>query len=127
MKPVRVQWDVAVDEMFAQIVARGEAIAHPELAHSVHVELTGLQPDRPYWYRFQAGAERSPSGRGRTFPVPGAPADRVRFAVAGCQHLAGGLYSAWRAIAGEDIDFVFHYGDYIYEGDHRGFVDIVSI
>lgn len=52
------------------IVAQGEELARPELAHSVHVEVTGLQPDRPYWYRFTAGGERSFTGRARTLPCP---------------------------------------------------------
>jgi alkaline phosphatase D len=42
--------------------------------------------------------------------------DRVRFAVAGCQHYEQGLFTAYRRLAEEDLDFVFCYGDYIYEG-----------
>src|SRR5215213_4647973 len=61
-----VAWEVATDEAFATIVAKGEAQARPELAHSVHVELDGLQPDRPYFYRFTAAGERSGAGRART-------------------------------------------------------------
>jgi alkaline phosphatase D len=120
MVPVLVSWEVSSDEGFRTIVAAGEAIAHPELAHSVHVEVAGLRPDRPYWYRFRCGREQSLSGRSRTLPLPGAPKDRVRFAVAGCQHYEEGHYTAWRRIAEEPIDFVFHYGDYIYEGRETG-------
>ncbi|MDF2640538.1 MAG: alkaline phosphatase [Novosphingobium lindaniclasticum] len=120
MAPVPVAWEVAADEAFRAVVAKGEAIAHPELAHSVHVEVSGLQPDRPYWYRFRCGTERSLPGRGATLPLPGAPKDRVRFAVAGCQHYEEGHYTAWRRIAEEPVDFVFHYGDYIYEGRDTG-------
>src|SRR5882762_7864695 len=54
-----VAWEVALDEGFRTTVARGEALARPELAHSVHVEVTGLRPDRPYFYRFTAGGARS--------------------------------------------------------------------
>ena len=40
----------------------------------------------------------------------------VRFIHAGCQHLEHGWFTAWRHVAEEaEIDFVFHYGDYIYE------------
>ena len=42
-----VKWEVAADDRFNDIVASGEAPARPELAHSVHVEVSGLQPDRP--------------------------------------------------------------------------------
>jgi alkaline phosphatase D len=40
---------------------------------------------------------------------------QVRFAAARCQHWESGYYTAWRRIAEENLDFVFHYGDYIYE------------
>src|SRR4051812_4471536 len=42
MAPISVTWEVAADRQFNTIVAHGEEIARPELAHSVHVELTGL-------------------------------------------------------------------------------------
>jgi alkaline phosphatase D len=114
-----VAWEVAEDERFARIAARGEAIARPELAHAVHVEVGGLAPGRPYFYRFRAGGEVSATGRSRTAPAPGAAMDRMRFAFAGCQHYEHGHFTAWRHIAQEaDLDFVFHYGDYIYE--YRG-------
>lgn len=120
MVPLLVGWEVAADEQFRQVVAKGDAIAHPELGHSVHVEVSGLAPDRPYWYRFRCGRERSLIGRSRTFPLPNARAERVRFAVAGCQSYEEGYYAAWRHIAETELDFVFHYGDYIYEGRDNG-------
>ena len=118
--PVLVRWEVAQDADFRRVVRNGEAIAHPELAHSVHVEVTGLEPARPYWYRFLCGGSHSTTGRGATLPLAQMRLDRLRFAVAGCQHYEGGLYTAWRKIAQEPIDFVFHYGDYIYEGRDGG-------
>ena len=116
MVPVSVNWEVASDERFRSVIAKGDALARPELAHSVHVEVSGLAPDHPYWYRFTVGRERSLTGRARTMPAPGAPLDRVRFGVCGCQNYEDGLYAAYRHLAQEDVDFVFHYGDYIYEG-----------
>ncbi|MGR6329072.1 alkaline phosphatase D family protein [Sphingomonas sp. XXL09] len=116
MQPVEVAWEVASDEQFANRVAHGTTLALPDLGHSVHVEVTGLSPDRPYWYRFTVGRERSIAGRARTLPAAGTPLDRLRFAVAGCQNYEHGLYTAYRHLAGEDPAFVFHYGDYIYEG-----------
>lgn len=113
---VPVQWQVAEDEGFRTVVQTGDALARPELGHSVHVEVAGLQPGRPYFYRFTAGRERSMMGRARTLPAPGTDVQSVRFAVGGCQHYEQGLYTAWRHAAAEDLDFVFCYGDYIYEG-----------
>lgn len=116
-RPVPVSWEVAEDEAFSRIAAKGEAVARPELAHAVHVEVAGLSPARTYHYRFTAGAERSLSGRARTAPLAGAALERVRFGVVGCQHYEQGHYTAHRRLAEEDeLDFVFCYGDYIYEG-----------
>ncbi|MFT4198532.1 MAG: alkaline phosphatase D family protein [Pseudoxanthomonas sp.] len=114
--PVVVNWELADDDGFRKVIRRGSALAHPELGHSVHVELEGLAPARPYWYRFDVAGHTSEAARTCTLPAAGAKVDRVRFAVAGCQHYEEGHYTAWRRIAGEPLDFVFHYGDYIYEG-----------
>lgn len=124
MAVVAVDYEVAADERFATIVARGSAPAWPELGHSVHVEVSGLQPGRSYWYRFTIGRERSIAGRARTLPPSGAPLDRVRFVAGGCQNYEAGLYTAYRHVAQEEIDFFWHYGDYIYEG--RGHPDAVD-
>lgn len=115
---VPVGWEVSEDEGFTRVVARGAAPARPEMGHSVHVEVEGLRPHRHYWYRFTAqGSDASPVGRVRTAPAADALVDRLRIGVAGCQHWEAGFYDAWGALAREpDIDLVFHYGDYIYEG-----------
>jgi len=117
MGNVAVDWEVAADHGFKTIVAKGQALARPELAHSVHVEVAGLQPARPYWYRFTIGSERSARGMARTAPAFGSKLDRLRLGVVGCQNYEAGFYTAYRHIAEEpDLDFIFHYGDYIYEG-----------
>ena len=84
-QPVEVLWEVASDRSFQTIIQKGSAVARPELAHSVHVEVAGLDPATTYWYRFIAGKERSLYGRARTMPAPGASLARVRFASAGPQ------------------------------------------
>src|SRR3546814_7753237 len=72
LAPVPVDWEVASDGGFRELVAKGTELAHPELGHSVHVEVAGLLPDRPYYYRFTAAGERSLRGRARTLPAVGA-------------------------------------------------------
>jgi len=116
MATVLVQWEIAEDERFSQVVRVGEAVARPELGHSVHVEVDSLRPARRYWYRFRAGGEVSAPGTARTAPATTAAVSRVRIGVAGCQHYEGGYYTAFRHLAEEDdLDAIFHYGDYIYE------------
>ena len=113
---VPVDWLVATDPHFAHVVRQGTAIASPEWAHSLHVEVDGLQADRWYWYRFLIGGVSSPIGRTRTLPAPGAAAARLRIAVASCQHFEQGWFCAYRHMLEDDLDFIVHVGDYIYEG-----------
>jgi alkaline phosphatase D len=120
MVPVNVQWELASDSAFRTIVQKGESLARPELGHSVHVEVSGLQPAHDYWYRFRAGNEVSQVGRTRTAPAAGAAVDRLRFGICGCGHYETGHFTGYRRIAQEQFDFVIHTGDYIYEGRADG-------
>jgi alkaline phosphatase D len=115
-EPVSLEWQVASDESFRRIVRRGRLDVVPEDAHTAHVTVGGLRPGTTYWYRFRGAGEISPVGRTRTAPSPGARPDRVRFATASCHNYEAGYYTAHRAMAAEDLDFVVFLGDYIYEG-----------
>ncbi|MGH8518645.1 MAG: alkaline phosphatase D family protein, partial [Panacagrimonas sp.] len=115
MAPMEVGWELARDRLFRTIEQRGSVVARPELGHSVHVDVKGLGPGRDYWYRFRAGGEISQVGRTKTAPAAGAAVDQLRFAVCGCSHYETGYFTAFRRIAEEGVDFVFHTGDYIYE------------
>ncbi|HEX5048095.1 MAG TPA: PhoD-like phosphatase N-terminal domain-containing protein, partial [Gammaproteobacteria bacterium] len=116
--PVAVEWEIAEDDAFRKIRRKGTAYATPDWAHSVHVEATGLEPARDYWYRFTSGGARSPVGRTRTAPAAGAAVAELKLAVASCQYYEWGYYAAYRAIAEDAPDLVVHVGDYIY--DQRG-------
>ena len=111
-----VGWRLASDSNMLQEVQKGTVTASPEWGHSVHVEVKGLEPGRHYWYEFRAGSEESPRGRTRTADAAHAELDHLRLAFASCQHYESGYYTAYRHMVAEDIDIVFHLGDYIYEG-----------
>ena len=113
--PIAIRWEVGADEAMRSIVASGAAEASPEWAHSVHVEVQGLEPDRPYWYRFRSGDAASPVGRTRTAPPANAMVGRLRFAFASCQQYEQGYYGAYRHIVADAPDLVAFLGDYIYE------------
>jgi alkaline phosphatase D len=120
MTNVEVRWEIADDSRFAKVVQQGTQLARPETAHTVHVEASGLEAGRDYWYRFRAGGEVSQIGRTRTAPAAGTQTEGLRFAVCGCSHYEAGFFSAYRHIADEHFDFIFHTGDYIYEGRADG-------
>jgi alkaline phosphatase D len=110
-----VGWAIAEDERMQKIVRSGEATAEAAWAHSVHVDVAGLKPDRPYWYRFTVNGKASPVGRTRTAPDPAARISRASFAFASCQQYEQGYYAALRHMAAEDLNAVLFLGDYIYE------------
>ncbi len=120
---VPVRWTVARDESMRHVVGDGHFVTGPEVAHAVHVVVEGLQPDRPYWYRFAVGGWETPVARTRTFPRRGHDAKRLRFGFGSCQSFRDGYYAAWRDVAAdEDLDLVVFLGDYIYESGLQGAV-----
>lgn len=114
---VEVAWEVAEDDRWSKIAARGTVNAMARWGHSVHVDVTNLQPARDYWYRFRVSDAVSTTGRTRTAPRADAMAPRLRLALASCQHFEHGYFTAYRHMAREDLDLVVHVGDYIYESN----------
>ncbi|WP_031014430.1 alkaline phosphatase D family protein [Streptomyces sp. NRRL F-5727] len=112
---VSVHWELAHDERFTRTVRRGRATAHPEFSHTVHVEVEHLEPGRAFFYRFRAGDWVSPVGRTRTAPAPWARPAGLRLGAVSCQAYHDGYFTAYRHLADEDLDVVFHLGDYLYE------------
>jgi alkaline phosphatase D len=127
--PVVVNWEVATDKAMRHVIRRGAAVAHARIGHAIRVHAAGLPSDQWLYYRFQARGEWSRVGRTRTFPDARRQhhghgfgrhgkhggSERMRFALVSCQNYEQGFYPAWRDIAEQDIDFVLHVGDYIYE------------
>ncbi|MEG8038660.1 alkaline phosphatase D family protein [Sphingomonas sp. LR60] len=110
-----VRYEIAEDEGFRRIVRAGRGVAHPERAHAVHVEITGLPSGRRYFYRFHALGATSPVGRALTVPLR---ADRLRLAVSSCQHWEQAQFGAYRDMIAADPDLILQLGDYIYESSY---------
>jgi alkaline phosphatase D len=113
--PVSVRWEVFEDGAPHKVVASGDALAVPELAHSVHVEVSNLRPDCWYGYRFLLGDAQSSVGRTRTLPLAGSMPKKLRLAYASCQRWEDGHYAAYRHMLADSPDLVAFVGDYIYE------------
>jgi len=111
---VPVQWQVATDAEFTQVVAKGQTVAATARDHTIKIDVSGLKPITDYHYRFICQGVTSPVGRGRTLPT-GSVKDVV-LAVASCSLYPAGFFNAYQAIAKlERVDAVLHLGDYIYE------------
>lgn len=130
-EPVTVEWEIAEDEDFFLTAGSGQVVAHPEFHHAVHVEPDGLEPGQTYYYRFTVGEWTSPVGRTRTAPAADAEVESLRFAAVSCQAYHQGYFTALKHLAAEDLDVVFHLGDYLYEyavdsaGGARAYKDVV--
>jgi alkaline phosphatase D len=110
-----VRYEIAADAGMGTIVRSGDAIAEAAYAHSVHLEVRGLEPGRPYWYRFTQGDAQSRIGRAWTAPRPGEPLRQLRFGFVSCANYEHGYFAAYRHLADESPDLVIFLGDYIYE------------
>ena len=114
-KSYEVLWQVATDPRFTDVVRAGTAVARPESAHAVHVELAGLEPGREYWYRFRQGRHLSRTGRAHTAPARGTMPSALAMSFASCSQYEHGYFTAYRRLAEDRPDLVLHLGDYQYE------------
>ena len=113
---VSVEWEVATDRRFRDVVRRGTFATGPSRDHTVKVDVTGLDPATWYHYRFSLRGETSRIGRTRTAPGHDAEPDHLRFGVVSCANLQAGWFSAYRGLAArDDLHAVVHLGDYLYE------------
>jgi len=112
-----VAYEIAADPAFASPLVRGVAAAEESRDFTVKVRVAAeaLKPWRTYHYRFIVGGTASRTGRFRTLPAPGASLSGLRFGYISCQDYTNGYYTALRHLAEEDVDFIVHLGDYIYE------------
>jgi alkaline phosphatase D len=112
----QVAYEIAADDAFAAPVVRGVTSAAAAHDWTVKVRITepaALRPGQTYFYRFIVGGTASRTGRFRTLPV--GEVASIRFGYISCQDFGNGFYTALRHLADEDVDFVVHLGDYIYE------------
>jgi len=115
--------EVAQDEAFRRVVAQAPAPVSAASDWTSRVLVGGLKPARTYWYRF-TDSEGNGSRIGRTITAPAANDPRpVNFAFVSCQSVNEGKLNGYRRMIFEDeraapeeqLGFVLHLGDFIYE------------
>ncbi len=120
---VKLILQVSESEDFSSIALESLLSTSSISDYTVRVNVSGLQPDRHYYYRFLGGAgTASRTGRTRTAPTPDQARD-VTLAFASCQSFEQGYYGSWARMIADDreaapqeqIQFVLHLGDFIYE------------
>ena len=113
-RSIAVKWQLSSDPRFHRVLRSGTKVAMPAAAHSIHVDLEDLAPDREYFYRFRVGRHVSASGRTLTMPKPG-HSRSLRMISLSCSSYDAGYFTGYRHAAAEQPDLVFELGDYIYE------------
>lgn len=117
---IPVTWKIATDTGLTAVVKSGSIKAKSLNDFTVLVTVTGLQPNKWYYYQFTALNRHSLTGRTRTLPSTGV--DSIRLAVVSCTNYQSGYFNVYRSIADRnDIDAIVHLGDFIYEYGKFGF------
>ncbi|MCH7817147.1 MAG: alkaline phosphatase D family protein, partial [Proteobacteria bacterium] len=117
---VEVDWVVATDAEFIDVVARGRYTTDQGRDHTVKIVVDNLDPGQEYFYQFAVNGSTSAVGRTHTLPV--GHIEQLVLAVVTCSNYPFGYFNAYDAIANDpSIDLVVHLGDYIYEYDADGF------
>ena len=115
--------EVAEDATFKRVVATAPAPVMPQSDWTSRVLVAGLKPARAYWYRF-TDLDGNGSRVGRTITAPRPNDSRpVNFAFVSCQDVNEGKLNGYRRMifederrpAAEQLGFVLHLGDFIYE------------
>tara|TARA_R110001592_G_scaffold363372_1_gene685918 strand:+ start:15591 stop:17309 length:1719 start_codon:yes stop_codon:yes gene_type:complete len=116
---VLVNWEIATDEAFSSLIDSGGGNTSADVDYTVKVDVSGLQADTTYYYRFITGDRVSPVGRTRTAPLGALTA--ATFAVISCSNYPAGYFNVYREVAEQSVNAVLHLGDYIYEYASDGY------
>lgn len=114
---------VAEDEGLARTVATAVVPTGRSIDGSLKTRISGLTPDRPYFYAWQSGDAVSPVGRTKTAPAADSDQD-LKLAYSSCQNYPEGFFNGHREAAGLPLlDLYLFLGDYTYETDRENVRD----
>ncbi len=112
-------WQIASDASFAPgaVVVQGVATIAPAKDNTVKLPVanSALSAYTTYYYRFIYNQVSSRTGRFKTLPAANADVSELRLGYVVCQDYGNGYYNALTYLAKENVDYIVHLGDYIYE------------
>jgi len=116
MRSIDVLWTVATDSLMKNIVQSGKFRTLPERDYTVKIDVQNLKPNKVYFYQFTAFNKKSPIGRTKTLPADYQKDNDYNAVFFTGSNFNAGYFNAYKIIAQRnDIDAVFHLGDYFYE------------
>ena len=121
-RDVEIQWQMASNKTFSNILNSGIAFAKYSNDFTVKVDanVPNAYRGKKVFYRFSSNNIFSEIGITNT--LPNNSPDKYNIAFCSCSNHPAGYFNAYREMAkNEDIDIVLHLGDYIYEYDKDGY------
>ncbi len=120
---VDVNWQVASDMEFSNVVQTGVFTTDTGRDFTVKVDVQNLNANSQYYYRFIVGEMMSEVGQTQTLPEDGV--EKASMAVVSCANYPAGYFHVYREILNQHeqspFDVVLHLGDYIYEYGAGGY------
>ena len=112
---VRLQVSTQADFPPQSLLVNQPLMALPDWDYTIRNKVTGLTAGTRYYYRFLLGNRPSTVGRTRTAAAAGTALAQLRFAFVSCQDWNANHWAGMEELAQQDLDFIVHVGDYIYE------------
>ncbi|SPO06053.1 related to alkaline phosphatase D precursor [Cephalotrichum gorgonifer] len=119
--PICVDWNVYEEKKGKpsdKVVSKGKAYTTSDIDFTLKVEAKGLKPFTRYYYQFTVcdSDNKSPMGRTKTAPKEKDDVTGINLAVFSCSNYPNGYFNAYgNAARKDDMDYVVHLGDYLYE------------
>jgi alkaline phosphatase D len=114
----RVAWQIASSPDFSSVITEGISTLTAATDNTVKLPIIAanlLEPFSAYYYRFIYNQVASRTGRFKTLPLPSANLPSLKLGYVVCQDYGNGYYTAHKFLSQEQLDYVIHLGDYIYE------------
>ncbi len=115
--PNQIGWQIAATPDFAAVLIQGVAGIDGARDNTVKLPVSSpsLLPFTVYYYRFLYNGIATRTGRFKTLPSPTQALPTLQLGYVVCQDYGNGFYTALGHLAQEEVDYVVHLGDYIYE------------
>jgi len=112
-----VVWEISVYPDFSWLNSTGTYTTDATTDFTIKIDVTGLSPNTNYYYRFRDDQGRNSAiGKTRTAPLATDAIAHMRFAVVSCTSIYSGFFNGYKRISERnDLDFIMHLGDYIYD------------
>lgn len=112
-EPVEVRWEIATQRDFKNLIKANVVTTDQSTDFTVKVDVSGLQSNTKYYYRFHALNKTSSTGETKT--INDYDAKEINLGVVSCSNYEWGYFSAYKHLSEKELDAVLHLGDYFYE------------